>query len=135
MASSEKINIPQKPPMVMVDKLISAEENQVVTSFLIKRDNVFCTDGIFTEAGLIENMAQTAAAGIGAKKDTDNEEPPIGFIGGIRRLKIHSLPAAGQEITTYIQVEHEIFEATIVKGRVFLNESVVAECELKIFLL
>ena len=63
MASPEKINIPQKPPMVMVDKLIFAEEKKVVTSFLIRRDNIFCSDGVFTEAGLIENMAQTAAAG------------------------------------------------------------------------
>ncbi len=119
----------------MVDRLISAEEKKVVTSFLIKRDNVFCSDGIFTEAGLIENMAQTAAAGIGAKQVANDEKPPIGFIGGIRRLMIYSLPEAGQEITTYIQVEHEILGATIVKGQVFLSESILAECELKIFLL
>ncbi len=135
MASPEKINIPQKPPMVMVDRLISAEDKEVVTSFLIREDNVFCSDGIFTEAGLIENMAQTAAAGIGAKPATGNEKPPLGFIGGIRRLKINALPEAGQEITTHIQVEYEVANASIVKGRVFLNESVLAECELKIFLL
>ncbi len=119
----------------MVDKLISVGDKKVITSFLIKRDNVFCFDGIFSEAGLIENMAQTAAAGIGARQVNDNEKPLRGIIGGLRRIKIYSLPEAGQEITTNIQIEHEIFDATIVKGQVFLNESILAECELKIFLL
>ena len=119
----------------MVDKLIFVGDKKVITNFLIKRDNVFCFDGIFSEAGLIENMAQTAAAGIGAKPVTADEKPPIGFIGGIRRLKIYTLPEAGQKITTTIQIEHEIFDATIVRGQVFMNESILAECELKIFLL
>src|SRR3989339_1403289 len=114
MASFEAINIPQKPPMVMVDKLVRAEEGIVETTFLIMDDNVFCDNGIFTEAGLVENMAQTAAAGVGSKPELSGKKPPVGFIGGIRNLKILRFPASGDELHTRITVEHEIFDASVV---------------------
>ncbi len=119
----------------MVDKLVRAEEGIVETIFLITNDNVFCDNGIFTEAGLVENMAQTAAAGVGSKPDLSVKKPPIGFIGGIRNLKILRFPASGDEIQTRITVEHEVFDASVVLGEVFLNNELIASCQLKIFLI
>ncbi|MBL7137681.1 MAG: 3-hydroxyacyl-ACP dehydratase [Bacteroidales bacterium] len=135
MAPSEKINIPQKPPMVMVDKLITAAHGIVEASFLIKEDNVFCDHGLFTEAGLVENMAQTAAAGVGSKPGIEGKEPPVGFIGGIRNLKILQFPVAGDELFTRITVEHEVLDASVVLGEVFLNNKLITSCQLKIFLM
>ncbi len=126
--------IPQRPPMVMVGKLLIAEGRRTVTSLLIKEDNLFCTEGVFTEPGLIENMAQTAAAGAGYRARSASQPPSPGFIGGIRNLRISSLPLAGDEILTEAVVEHEILEATVVKTKIFLHNQVIAECELKIFL-
>ena len=74
MASSEKIiateatighYIPQKSPVIMIGKLLEVTDTKTVTSLLIKDDNLFCSEGLFREPGLIENMAQTAAAGVG----------------------------------------------------------------------
>jgi 3-hydroxyacyl-[acyl-carrier-protein] dehydratase len=135
MAPFEKINIPQKPPMVMVDRLVEAADKITVTTFLIRADNVFCENGEFREPGLIENMAQTAAAGAGSKPGLAGTEAPVGFIGGIRKLKIDALPKVGQEITTRTTVLHEVFDATIVQGEVLLDDRVIAGCELKIFLI
>ncbi len=135
MASFEDIKIPQKPPMVMVDRLVEVADRTTVTRFLIREDNVFCENGEFREPGLIENMAQTAAAGVGSKPGNQEGAPPLGFIGGIRGLKIHSFPRVGQEITTAVTVEHEVFDATVVQGKIFLDGAVIAECELKIFLI
>lgn len=135
MASFEKVNIPQKPPMVMVDRIVEIKDKTTVTSFIIKPDNVFCEDGFFREPGLIENMAQTAAAGVGYKPGIVAGEPPLGFIGGIRDLKIRTFPKVGQEIITTVTVAHEVFDATIVKGVVQLDGEPIAECELKIFLI
>lgn len=135
MASFEKINIPQKPPMVMIDRLVGIEGKTTVTAFRITAENVFCEDGFFREPGLIENMAQTAAAGVGAKPGSEGREPPLGFIGGIRNLVIHAWPRVGDEIETHVTVEHEVFDATVVTGKVFLKGALMAECELKIFLI
>jgi len=135
MASSEEINIPQKPPMVMVNRLVEMSGETTVTAFRITEDNVFCTNGEFREPGLIENMAQTAAAGVGAKPVNQDGKAPLGFIGGIKNLRILAFPKAGQEITTRITVLHQVFDATIVQGEVFLEDRLIASCELKIFLI
>ena len=54
--------IPQKPPFVMIDKLINFSETTTSTSFCIKADNIFVAHDYFKEPGLVENIAQTAAA-------------------------------------------------------------------------
>lgn len=142
MAPSEKIIagkdeimkfIPQKPPMVMIEKLILADEKKTITSLTILPENIFCEKGVLKEPGLIENMAQTAAAGSGYKSISRNEQPPEGFIGGIRNLMINSLPETGKVIRTEIIVEHEIFDALVVTGKVFLDDRMIAGCEMKIF--
>jgi 3-hydroxymyristoyl/3-hydroxydecanoyl-(acyl carrier protein) dehydratase len=135
MASFEEINIPQKPPMVMVDRLLEVTDAMTVTSFLIREDNVFCSKGIFREPGLIENMAQTAAAGVGAKPGNIEGKAPLGFIGGIRNLKITGFPVVGQQIISKVTILHQVFDATIVQGEVYLQDILIATCELKIFLI
>ena len=143
MASFEKITdesevaglIPQTSPMVMIGKLLETEGDKTVTSFVIREDNLFCENGRFLEAGLLENMAQTAAAGIGYQARQENRLPPTGFIGGIKNLEIHSLPSLGDEILTKITIEHRVFDATVANGKIYLQGKVIAECELKIFLL
>jgi predicted hotdog family 3-hydroxylacyl-ACP dehydratase len=143
MASSEKIianeaeitgYIPQRSPMVMVGKLLSVDGAKTLTSFLISEDNMFCEDGKFIEAGLIENIAQTAAAGAGYRSLLNNELPPPGFIGGVKNLVIHSLPVVGDLLITDVSVEHEVFDATVITGRISVNDKIIAECEMKIFL-
>jgi len=119
----------------MIDRIISSEGKTTVTGFMVKEENVFCSDGILREPGLIENIAQTAAAGAGIKQGDKDEQPLVGFIGGIRYLTIHSLPRVGDELITKITVEHEVFDATVVNGRIYKEDQIVAECELKIFLI
>lgn len=121
--------------MVMVDRLVEIGNQTTVTTFLIQEDNIFCEDGAFREPGLIENMAQTAAAGVGSKPGNSRGKAPLGFIGGIRKLKIDRFPKVGQEIITRVTVLHEVFDATIVQGEIFLNDLLIASCELKIFLI
>jgi len=125
--------IPQKPPMVMIENLIFADEKKTITSLTILPENIFCENGVLKEPGLIENMAQTAAVGSGYKSMSRNEQPPAGFIGGIRNLVINSLPETGQVIRTEIIVEHEIFDALVVNGKVFFDDRMIAGCEMKIF--
>ena len=119
----------------MVDRIVEAADKTTVTAFLICEENIFCENGKFCEPGLIENIAQTAAAGVGNKPGNSAEQAPVGFIGGIKNLKICGFPMVGQEIITRVTVLHEIFDATIVQGEVFLNDRLIAGCELKIFVI
>lgn len=126
--------IPQAPPFVMVDELVRHDANETVTHFTIPADHLFVTDGRFTEPGLIENMAQTAAAGQGKAAAEQGAAPPVGFIGQIKDLKIYRLPEVGQTITTTIQVESRIMEVSVVKGETTCEGIVLAEGRYSIFL-
>ncbi len=119
----------------MIGKLLEVTDIKTVTSLFIKDDNMFCSEGFFREPGLIENMAQTAAAGVGYILKVAGKEPPIGFIGGLRNLHIYELPEVGSEIRTEVTVEHEIFNATVVNGKIYIQQRCIAECELKIFMI
>jgi predicted hotdog family 3-hydroxylacyl-ACP dehydratase len=119
--------------MIMVDEVLTAEGPVTEALFAIRADNVFVENGFFTEPGLIENMAQTAAAGAGARPEGSGKEARTGFIGGIRNLRIHSLPATGDLIRTRVTVLHTVFEASVIRAEVFKGESLLAECEMKIF--
>ena len=126
--------IPQKRPMVMIDKLVYSDDKKTETSFLIKEDNIFCENGFFCEPGLIENIAQTAAARQGFKIKKEKSDVLTGYIGAIKNLKIYFLPGVNTEINTEIIIENKILGVTIISGRVRCNNKVVAECEMKIFI-
>jgi len=127
--------LPQRPPIVMVDKLISCDDTTTVSQFFISSDNIFCENDIFLEAGIIENIAQTAAARMGYLSKVSGKEPRIGYIGAIKNLCINFLPKGNNLLETVITVSNELMGFTIIQGKIKTNELLVAECEMRIFLL
>jgi predicted hotdog family 3-hydroxylacyl-ACP dehydratase len=126
--------IPQRPPIVMVGALLQADEKMAMSSFEIRSGNIFVSGDSLQEPGLIENIAQTAAAHAGYYY-IENELPvPIGFIAAIRNLKIASLPKIGETITTTVAITNKVMDVTIIEGSVSLNQSVICSCEMRIFI-
>ena len=126
--------IPQQFPFVMVDHLISAKGNVFKTSFRPAADNVLVDNGCFSEAGIIENIAQSAALQAGYQAKQNNDPIKIGYIGALRNLEIHSLPKVGQTIETEIVVENHVLDAIIINGYVWLENEMIASTEIRIFL-
>ncbi len=126
--------IPQRHPFIMVDELVFADDTISETIFTVRDGHTFVDSGYFTEPGLVENMAQTAAAGTGYKNVQSGGVPTLGFIGALKSLSIAKLPAVGQTIKTRITLQHQVMNALIAKGQVFLGDDEIASCEYKIFL-
>ena len=123
--------IPQRPPIVLVDNLLSCNEEVVVTDFHIPSDHVLVENGFLSEAGLIENIAQTCAARIGW---INRDKPiPIGVIGAVNNFEYTALPAAGETITTTVTVTSAVFEAIIVHAEIQCNGLPLAQCDMKVF--
>lgn len=118
----------------MVDQLTWYDEKITRAEFLIIKDNIFVENGRFSEPGLVENIAQTAAARAGYISALENKPVKVGYIGAIKNLVIYSLPSVNDELVTEITVGNQIFDVTIIKGKVSCNESLLAECEMKIFI-
>lgn len=123
--------IPQRPPIVMVDKLLYFSTEKVVSGLKITSDNMFSSEHGFTESGLIENMAQTVALYTGYQYFIKNEPAPVGYIGAIKKTVIHQLPKVEEEIRTTAYILHEIMDVTLVKVSVELEGKEIASAEMK----
>ena len=126
--------IPQKPPFVMIDKLLAFSEMATSTGFAIRVDNIFVEQDVFKEPGLVENIAQTAAARAGYVSKTENKPVLVGYIGAVNNLQVFSLPKTGDELITEITIENQIFDVTLISGKITCKGQLIAQCKMKIFI-
>ncbi|WP_461451723.1 3-hydroxyacyl-ACP dehydratase [Mucilaginibacter sp.] len=125
--------IPQKHPFVMVGKLLSVDEASTKSSFIIEADNVFIKNNQFQEAGLMENIAQTAALRAGYMAYAENKPVVVGYIGAVKDFEVFDLPKVGDELITEIRIENQVFDVTVISGKVWCNNQLLARCEMKVF--
>lgn len=126
--------IPQRAPFVMVSSLESCSEEGASAAFTVTPDNIFIENGKLTEPALIENIAQTAAARIGYICRQENKPVPVGFIGAVQNLAIYGLPAVNEVLHTTIMIKNQVFNATIIEGKISVDGKDIASCEMKIFI-
>ncbi len=126
--------IPQRTPMVMVDKLLKCTEDICLTSFMILAENIFVENGFLKEPGLMENIAQSAAARAGYTALLQNKPILNGYIGAIKNWELFFFPKINEEIITEIKIDNQIFDVTIITGNIFCKGKIAARCEMKIFI-
>jgi 3-hydroxyacyl-[acyl-carrier-protein] dehydratase len=126
--------IPQRPPIVMIHDLVEASDEHAKTQLHIAADNVFAEDGFFREPGMVENIAQTAAVQVGYIFKTKNLPIPIGYIAGIKDLRISGLAPVGATITTEIRVLNQVLDVTLVEGKITHAGQEIGRCEMRIFI-
>lgn len=124
--------LPQQKPFVMVDTLLHFDMTKTVTSFEIKSDNLFVSGDRFSSSGIIENMAQTCSARIGyINKYILKKKIDAGVVGAVKNLEIYHSPHVGDVVTTEIEVKEEVFGMILVVARTYINETLIAEGEMK----
>lgn len=124
--------IPQREPFVMIDTLLFADDTITRTNFTISADNIFCINNEFSEAGLMENIAQTVAVGAGRRVRNENKEVSVGYIGAVKNFEVFSLPKINDVLLTEVIVTDTILNMINVKGKISCNGIQIAQCEMKI---
>jgi predicted hotdog family 3-hydroxylacyl-ACP dehydratase len=127
--------IPQRPPFVMIDKMLSFDKNVTETQLEIRADNIFCKDGRLMAEGLMENIAQTCAARIGYVSLSKNEAVKIGVIGSVNNYEVFRLPKVGEVIITSVEVIEELLQITLVNAVVKCGDETLAQATMKIALM
>lgn len=127
--------IPQRPPMVMVDRLLHCDTVVTETELTVSKDNIMVEDGRMSAIGLIENVAQTCAARMGYINLTSGKEVRVGVIGALRDMTIHSLPEVGSTIKTRIEVSDEVFGMTLAQAESRCGDMLLCSGTIKIALL
>ena len=124
--------IPQKEPFVMVDRLLYFSEKSIESGFTVVTDNIFYNEGLFTEPGVVEHMAQTVALHTGYDYYRKGEDAPTGYIGSIKKVIIERLPVLGEQIRTKAEILHEFMGVTMVAITVYDSDNtVIASGEMK----
>ena len=123
--------IPQRAPFVMVDKLLHYSEKKIISGFTIPKGNILSTENHFSASGLIENMAQTIALHTGYKYHLANKPSPTGYIGAIKTAEVFEIPKVSQELTTTVEILHDIMNFTLVEAKVECDGKIIARSEMK----
>ena len=124
--------LPQREPFLFVDRLVSYDDRETVTSFTVPAEHLLVEDGRLTASGILENMAQSSAARIGYLCKYILHVPVrIGYIGAIRNFRVHRLPAAGETLATTILFREDVFGITLADAVVRVGEEIIAEATLK----
>ena len=80
--------LPQKEPFAMVETLLE-KENELFSTLMISADNLLVEQGCFSEAGLLEFMAQSIAVFSAYHSTEQEKEAQMGFIGAIKKPTAH----------------------------------------------
>ena len=127
--------IPQRPPMVLVDRFEGIDAEGVsTTGYTVVPAGLFVAGGRMSECGIIEHMAQSAAARIGWCCRAEGRPVPVGFIGTVSRLELHDLPRTGAHLRTRLHIVQEIGPLSLAEVRTEADGRPLAEGNLKIYL-
>lgn len=127
--------LPQRPPFVMIDKLVHFDEVVTTTTLQVRSDNLFMEGEVLNACALVENIAQTCAARMGyINSYIYKEKVKLGFIGSIRNLQVLRPVRLGETLTTSIEVKEEVMQLTLVDATIKVGDETVVTAEMKIAL-
>ncbi|WP_294296043.1 ABC transporter permease [uncultured Chryseobacterium sp.] len=128
--------LPHRKPMLMTDYIPELTKEKVTTSFEIKEDNIFVDKGVFVEAGLIENSAQTCSSILGQSffENPEADTKVIGFITNIKKIEIFSLPKVGSTIISKASLISQFENICQIYCETFLEDKLLIRSEINLFI-
>ncbi|MDQ1160406.1 3-hydroxyacyl-[acyl-carrier-protein] dehydratase [Chryseobacterium sp. SORGH_AS 447] len=128
--------LPHREPMLMTDYILELTKEKVITSFEIKEGNIFVDKGVFVEAGLIENSAQTCSSILGQSffENPETDTNVIGFITNIKKIEIFSLPKVGNTIISKASLISQFENICHIFCETFLEDELLIRSEINLFI-
>lgn len=124
--------IPQREPIVMVDKLYSFEPDRSETGLTVDGGSIFVENGKLMDGALIEHTAQSGALHIGYDYVSRGQKVPIGLIGSINKYQISRLPKVGESLRTTIIMEARVGDVSLIGITVRVGDEVIAQGKMKV---
>ncbi len=127
--------LPQRPPMLLIDELVSVDSDdsccEASTRLMVSADCALVYAGHLTEAGIVENLAQSAAAMIGWN-NRNGAPPAIRYLCQIKRFHIHSRPLVGDVLCSTVATSATAGGVVIVRCNSSIGDTTIVEGLLKI---
>mgnify|MGYP002621659290 CR=1 FL=1 len=130
-----KTFIPQREPMLMVDALYQADDTSVDTGLTIAKTNIFCDEeGNFSESGVIEHIAQSAAVFAGYNDWKNGRPIVLGYIAEIKKFSLLSKAKIGDKLESSLKTVSQAMNITLMDAETKIGDNTVAKCKIKIFM-
>ncbi len=126
--------IPQRPPVLEVDTVWEISESSAETGLSVSADNIFVSGGKLRENGIIEHVAQSAAAFAGYDIWRQGLSPRLGYIAEIKKFHIEALPPVGATLRTRLDVRSNDGGMTLLQAKVLSDGEEIASGQMKIYL-
>ncbi len=129
--------LPHRGSMLMVKDLLAIDDESVSSGLPILESCIFVKNGVLTEAGLIENAAQTSTAIVGqsffSEDDLTGESNKlVGYISAIRKVELFQLPKIGAYLTTKASLVSRLDTDSVcicnVKCSTFVENKLIVDC-------
>ncbi len=126
--------IPQRPPFVFVDEVVTINGISAVLSYRVATDCPLLSDGYLSIAGVLEHVAQSCAARIGNLQSQTNQPIRIGYIGGVKSIEVLRNPKVGELLTTEVNLIEEVFDISLLSCTTRVEDEVIAQTTIKLAL-
>ncbi len=132
--SAEKL-IPHRPPMLLVDRLLSFESSSGVVEASLASDSILANSkGELCEVALVEMLAQGYATVKGYEDLINGKPVQEGYLVGIRRFSFSGQAYAGDKLTINIRTVGSFEGFSVVEGEIYAAEEIIASGSIKLWL-
>jgi predicted hotdog family 3-hydroxylacyl-ACP dehydratase len=119
--------IPHRPPIRIVDRLLSYDGLQGVVESVIPFESLYVKDdGSIEQAALVELIAQSFAAVKGYADLHEGKPVSKGFLVGVKGFIFHETANSGDRLLVFVSRTGETDEFVLAEGRVMRGEEVLA---------
>lgn len=127
--------IPHRPPMQLVETLISCGDAAGVIEARLPADSVLAnSDGTLDEVTLVELLAQSYAVIKGYDDMSHGDAIKEGFLVGIRKLRITGRASACEKLRIQIRTVGSFEGFAVAEGEILAGGEIIASGSIKLWI-
>lgn len=131
----EELYLLQQPPFRFVDRLAVMEDDGAETLYQVTDNTLLMTDdGHMSAGGMVEVMAQTAAAWQGLWAVRHHLEVRPGKIGAVSGMHIYAWPKVGDTLCARMRIVNKVFGVMSIETSIHRDGECICEAKMKIAL-
>lgn len=126
--------IAHRPPMILIDRVVSYDEETAEVRVMIREDSPFIRDEGMPSYVTIEYMGQAIAAYSGLQALEKGEKVRIGFLLGTRILKLHTpCLSVGTELVVNVRALYNDGEMAAFECQTLMGDFLVSEATINVY--
>ena len=127
--------IPHRPPMRLVDSLISYDDAGGVVEARLAADCILVdADGALDEAALVELLAQSYAVIKGYDDTLHGKEISAGYLVGVKKMRVIGRAYMGDRLLIRIRTVGSFEEFAVAEGEIECNAKIIATGTIKLWI-